>query len=101
MGCALPTLLPSAAPQRRVMRSLRYPVLHTCTLVLLLPQSHSDATLGYVDQLQDQAFDTLKGKTQQQQQRRQRQGTAAAAAATRYSRAAELSSFAEGSLGSS
>jgi hypothetical protein len=24
-------------------------------------QSHTDATLGYVDQLQDQAFDTLKG----------------------------------------
>lgn len=24
-------------------------------------QSHSEATLGYVEQLQDQAFDTLKG----------------------------------------
>jgi hypothetical protein len=55
------------------MRSVQHAVLHTCTLVLL-PQSHSEATLGYVDQLQDQAFDTLKGVTQQQQQQQQ-QGT--------------------------
>ncbi len=29
--------------------------------MLLYVQSHSDATRGYLDQLQDQAFDTLKG----------------------------------------
>jgi hypothetical protein len=55
----------SSCLQSRVMRSVQHAVLHTCTLVLL-PQSHSEATLGYVDQLQDQAFDTLKGVTQQQ-----------------------------------